>query len=93
MIENVEASLRQAQNLMEQLATEAAEGADKVSGELLASVAKVRERLTDLEEKLKRDMKRSARAAEHYIQAHPWKTIGIAALASFLLGALLTRRD
>lgn len=43
-------------------------------------------------EKLVADLRALAADAEKYVHENPWHAIGIAALAGFVLGALLNRR-
>lgn len=51
-----------------------------------------KERLLALEEKVVRQGKVAAQAADDYVHENPWQAIGIAAGIGFVLGMLLNRR-
>jgi ElaB/YqjD/DUF883 family membrane-anchored ribosome-binding protein len=91
--QNVLKAIQDAVAEIEALAKEAA----GMTGERAEAVREsVRERLADVTARareLERDLLRGARAAEGYVRENPWRSIGIAAAAAFLLGALMSRRD
>lgn len=49
-------------------------------------------RLADAEAALVDKTKAAARATDEYVHENPWKAVGVAAGAGFLLGLLLNRR-
>jgi ElaB/YqjD/DUF883 family membrane-anchored ribosome-binding protein len=81
----------------EELAKSSLGGAEAHVGEsaerLQAGIRRARERLERFEKEFGRGLKDGAHAAEHYVREQPWKAIGIAAAAAFLLGLLAARRD
>lgn len=50
------------------------------------------EKLTDLQEVALLKGKEAARVTDEYVQANPWKAVGIAAAAGFLIGLLVNRK-
>jgi ElaB/YqjD/DUF883 family membrane-anchored ribosome-binding protein len=45
-----------------------------------------------LQESALRSTKEAAEATEQFVQDHPWKSVGIAAVAGLALGLLISRR-
>lgn len=78
------------------LARTAADGMEssgnEAGGELQETLRQTREQLDQVKRDLQRAVKRSARTAEPYIQAHPFSTIAIASTAALALGAVLASR-
>jgi ElaB/YqjD/DUF883 family membrane-anchored ribosome-binding protein len=60
---------------------------------LSAGLMHARERIAAVEDNLRGGVKRGARVADRYVHANPWQSIGIAAAAAFILGALVSRRE
>jgi len=55
-------------------------------------IGQIRAQLEDLQERLHRELKRSARNAERTIREHPFQSIAIAAAAGLLVGILVARK-
>lgn len=51
-----------------------------------------RHKLADAEDALKLKTREVAKATDHYVHEHPWKSIGIAAGAGLIIGLLISRR-
>ena len=97
---NVAEPLKQLHNASAELASlaetavaSAADSNSDVVDRLKGTLSAVRQRIKDAEQVLKRDTVRGAEVAEQYIHDHAWLSIGVAAAAAFLLGALTARRD
>jgi ElaB/YqjD/DUF883 family membrane-anchored ribosome-binding protein len=95
--EQVLTELRKAVAEIEQLAKQsvgAAEAAgDDAAQRLSAALAEARSRISDTEKSLQRELQRGAKAADSYVHENVWLSIGIAAAAAFVLGAMTTRRE
>jgi len=51
-----------------------------------------RHKLVDAEEAIKLKTREVAKATDHYVHEHPWKSIGIAAGVGLIVGMLISRR-
>lgn len=51
-----------------------------------------RHKLVDAEDAVKAKTREVAKATDHYVHEHPWKSIGIAAGAGLIVGMLISRR-
>lgn len=51
-----------------------------------------RHKLADAEDAIKAKTREVAKATDHYVHEHPWKSIGIAAGAGLIIGMLISRR-
>ena len=61
---------------------------EKAAGKLKLAT----ETLTDLQEAALFKGKEAARATDDYVHANPWKAVGVAAAAGFLVGLLVNRK-
>ena len=73
-------------------------GAAQESGERLAdsfhdSLSSARDRIRTAEASLERDLRRHGKAVDKAVRDNVWVSIGLVAVAAFLLGALSRRRD
>ena len=94
LIEGLESVVQQIDQLVRSVAGEAGAKAGEAGEQMSASLNVARERLEDIEQDLKRTLKRAAKSTGRYVEDHPWPAIAIAAAAGFVLGALLaSRRD
>jgi ElaB/YqjD/DUF883 family membrane-anchored ribosome-binding protein len=94
--EQVLSELRKAVAEIEELAKESVVDAEAAGGEvaqrLSAALAEARGRIRETEKSLRRELLRGAKAADSYVHENVWLSIGIAAAAAFVLGAITTRR-
>ncbi len=51
-----------------------------------------RHKLADAEDAIKAKTREVAKATDHYVHEHPWKSIGIAAGVGLVVGMLISRR-
>lgn len=51
-----------------------------------------RHKLADAEDAIKAKTREVAKATDHYVHEHPWKSIGIAAGVGLAVGMLISRR-
>ena len=61
---------------------------EKAAGKLKLAT----EKLTGLQEAALLKGKEAAKVTDEYVHANPWKAVGIAAAAGFLIGLLVNRR-
>lgn len=95
------------QNLVKDLATIAADGGAILNGvvrsaanevaqarsSLEAGLCQAKSRLVETGAAVGERARHTAAAAGAYVRENPWKTIGIAAAAGLLIGALVRRRE
>jgi ElaB/YqjD/DUF883 family membrane-anchored ribosome-binding protein len=81
------------EGLFKGAAGNAGECAGEAGERLFDGLASARERIADVEDSLRSGVKSGARAANRIVHGSPWQSIGIAAAAAFILGALVSRRD
>jgi len=62
---------------------------EKAAGKLKLAT----EKLTGLQEAALLKGKEAAKVADEYVHDHPWKAVGIAAAAGFLIGLLVNRKS
>jgi ElaB/YqjD/DUF883 family membrane-anchored ribosome-binding protein len=78
--------------------TQGAVGAAQEGGERLAdsfhdSLSSARDRIRAAEASLERDVRKQVRVVDKAVRDNVWVSIGLVAVAAFLLGALARRRD
>ena len=80
------------EELLRATADQAGEKAAAARERIQASLANSKRRLLEAERALEDKAGQAARAVEEYVHENPWRAVGIAALAGFVLGALINRR-
>jgi ElaB/YqjD/DUF883 family membrane-anchored ribosome-binding protein len=81
------------EGLAQGAADAAQEGGEQLADSFRESLAGARERIRAAEETLERDLRKHGRAVERKVRENVWVSIGLVAVAAFLLGALARRRD
>lgn len=81
------------EQLMKATATAAGDRAGEAVEDLQERLARARARVNELGKTFERDVKRGARTADRYARDNTWASIGAVAVAAFLVGVLLRRRD
>lgn len=84
--------VRDTERLLEHTATLAGDQADELRAQIHDSLSQARETLKLTEASLRERGQEAVVAAEDYVQANPWQSVGIAAGVGFLIGLLVTRR-
>ncbi|QXI26948.1 DUF883 family protein [Pseudomonas vanderleydeniana] len=92
LMEDFQALVSDTERLLEHTAGLAGEQADELRAQIHDSLSKARETLQLTEASLRERGKEAVVAAEDYVQANPWQSVGIAAGIGFILGLLATRR-
>ncbi len=80
------------EELLRATAGQAGEKAAAARERMQASLARSKQRLLEAERALEDKAGQAARALEEYVHENPWRALGIAAFAGFVLGALVNRR-
>jgi ElaB/YqjD/DUF883 family membrane-anchored ribosome-binding protein len=78
--------------LLRATAGQAGEKAAAARERMQATLASSKQRLLEAERALEDKAGQAAREVEQYVHQNPWRALGIAALAGFVLGALINRR-
>jgi ElaB/YqjD/DUF883 family membrane-anchored ribosome-binding protein len=92
LTEDFRTVVKDAEQLLRELANQAGDGYADARVRLEASVSDARQRLADLEQALGDGARRAGRATDGYVREHPWESIAVGAGIGVLLGALLARR-
>ncbi|MER1967729.1 DUF883 family protein [Castellaniella sp. GW247-6E4] len=92
LIEDLKTSLDQAEKLLREAAEATGDKAADLRERALKAVDRGREALSETQENLLQQGRKVVHDTDEYVQANPWKAVGIAGVAGLLLGALLSRR-
>jgi ElaB/YqjD/DUF883 family membrane-anchored ribosome-binding protein len=92
LLADLRALVADTEALLRATAGQAGEKAAAARERMQASLASSKQRLLDAERALEDRAGQAAREVEEYVQQNPWRALGIAALAGFVLGALVNRR-
>ena len=92
LVADLRALVADTEELLRATAGQAGEKAAAARERMQASLARGKQSLLEAERGLEDDAAKAARAVEEYVQENPWRAVGIAAFAGFVLGALVNRR-
>lgn len=92
LIEDLKSSLDQAEKLLREAADATGEKAADLRARALAALDQGRDALADTQANLVEHGRKVVHDTDEYVQANPWKAVGMAGVAGLLLGALLSRR-
>ncbi|MBV6273009.1 DUF883 family protein [Alcaligenaceae bacterium CGII-47] len=92
LIEDIKASLDQAEKLLREAAATTGEKADDLRARALSALDQGRAVLSETQENLIEQGRKVVQTTDEYVQDNPWKAVGVAGVAGLLLGALLSRR-
>ena len=92
LVADLRALIADTEELLRASAGQAGEKAAAARERMQASLERSKQRLLEAERTLEDRAGQAARAVEEYVQENPWRAVGIAALAGFVLGALVNRR-
>lgn len=90
---DLKATVQALEDLLDSIAENAGDAMTDVRKRIEASLKEARATLASLEKQAVKQVKTTARAADHYVHDNPWQTIGVAAGIGVLIGLLLGRRD
>lgn len=92
LISDVKVVLTDAEDLLKQAASSTGERAVELRERAVTSLKRAREKLLDVQDAMVERGKAAARATDDYVHDNPWRAVGIAAAAGFLVGVLFSRR-
>lgn len=92
LISDFKVVVADAEELLKATASQAGEKVSVARERVEASLRSARTRLEEAEEVVRASARNAARATDAYVHDHPWKAVGAAAAAGFLLGLLVNRR-
>ncbi|HUH39672.1 MAG TPA: DUF883 family protein [Castellaniella sp.] len=92
LMEDLKASLDQAEKLLREAAEATGDKAADLRERALGALDKGRAVLSETQENLLEQGRKVVHDTDEYVQANPWKAVGIVGVAGLLLGALLSRR-
>ena len=81
-----------AEELLRATAGQAGEKFAATREKVQESIARARAELSDVEDLLVDQGKQAARAADDYVRANPWHSVGIAAGIGLVIGLLISRK-
>jgi ElaB/YqjD/DUF883 family membrane-anchored ribosome-binding protein len=91
LYEHLQAVIRDSDALLKASASYAGDKIDLAKTQAAESLAAAKERLADVQDGLLRQGRDYALKGDQYVRDNPWQSVGFAALAGFIFGALLLR--
>jgi ElaB/YqjD/DUF883 family membrane-anchored ribosome-binding protein len=92
LVADLKVVVADAEELLRATASQAGEKVTAARERIQVSLAAAKVKLGDAESALRDKTKEAAKAADEFVEDHPWKAVGIAAGAGLLLGILISRR-
>jgi len=92
LAEDLRIVISDAEELLRVTAGEAGEKFAATRQKVQDSLQRARAELAEVEEVLLDQGKQAVRAADEYVRANPWQSVGIAAGIGLLIGMLITRK-
>lgn len=92
LISDVKTLVADADDLVKAMASATGEKAAEMGERLRVKLRSAKEKLGDVQEVVADRAKAAARATDDFVHDNPWKSVGIAAAAGFLIGLLVNRR-
>lgn len=92
LVEDLKSALDRAEEFMREAADASGQKAVDLRAQALDALEQGRRVLSETQENLLEQGRRVVHDTDEYVQANPWKAVGIAGVAGLLLGALLSRR-
>jgi len=91
LYEHLQAVIRDSEALLKASASYAGDKIDLAKSQAAETLAAAKERLADVQEGLLGQTREYVQKGDQYVRENPWQSVGFAALAGFVLGALLLR--
>lgn len=92
LITDVKTLMSDADDIVKAMATATGDKATELGEKLRVKLRTAREKMGDVQEVVADRAKAAARATDDFVHDNPWKAVGIAAGAGFLIGLLVNRR-
>jgi ElaB/YqjD/DUF883 family membrane-anchored ribosome-binding protein len=91
LYEHLQAVIRDSEALLKASASYAGDKIDVAKAQAAETLATAKERLADVQDGLLDQGREYVQKGDQYVRDNPWQSVGFAALAGFVLGALLLR--
>ena len=91
LLDDFSTMLTEAEDLLRRAGNETGERAKDLRAQVEAKLLAAKLRLQELEGEAMDRAKAAARYTDHYVHDNPWRAIGAAAAAGFLIGLLVNR--
>jgi len=92
LISDLKLVVADTEELLAATAHQTGEKVAEVRARLEDNLRHVRGKLADAEEAVRLKTREVAKATDHYVHEHPWKSIGVAAGVGLVIGLLIGRR-
>lgn len=92
LITDVKTLMADADDIVKAMASATGEKASELGEKLRVKLRSAKEKMGDVQEVLAERAKAAARATDDFVHDNPWKSVGIAAAAGFLIGLLVNRK-
>ena len=91
LYEHLQAVIRDSEALLKASASYAGDKIDLAKSQAAETLASAKERLADVQEGIVGQTREYIQKGDEYVHENPWQSVGFAALAGFVFGALLMR--
>ena len=91
LYEHLQAVIRDSEALLKASASYAGDKIDVAKAQAADTLAAAKERLADVQDGIMVQTREYVQKGDEYVRDNPWQSVGFAALAGFVFGALLLR--
>ena len=91
LYEHLQAVIRDSEALLKASASYAGDKIDVAKAQAAETLASAKERLAEVQDSILSQGRDYALKGDQYVRDNPWQSVGFAALAGFVFGALLLR--
>ena len=92
LVEDLKIVIADAEDLLRATASQAGEKISAVREKVQDTLDRAKAGLGDIEEVVMDTGRQAARATDEFVQADPWRAVGIAAAVGLVVGLLISRR-
>jgi len=92
LVADLKVVVADAEELLAATAHQTGERVTELRERMQENLRNARHKLADAEDAIKAKTREVAKATDHYVHEHPWKSIGIAAGVGLVIGMLISRR-
>jgi ElaB/YqjD/DUF883 family membrane-anchored ribosome-binding protein len=92
LVEDLKAVVSDAEALLKATAHQTGEKIAEVRAKAEESLKTAKVRIAEEGKEIIEKAKSAAKSTDEFVHAHPWKAVGIGAIAGFVIGLLISRR-
>jgi len=92
LVEDLKAMVTDAEALLKATAHQTGEKIAEVRAKAEESLKTAKVRIAEEGKEIMEKAKSAAKSTDEFVHAHPWKAVGIGAIAGFAIGLLISRR-